>query len=220
MDIDDVMSFDVLNTAEKTGLNPFTLLQMKTAAEKECASNLNDTHYNIGWKEFIDLVGGTGHFFKFEKKFESVWKSDGKKEEEIIWWDDTNFLLLYANSYHEHLNHCTCYGNCSTERKNSHDIFPILSHCSHGTFKDLDDRTYCDWNYDGRMFLFTKLTQISMACSNSPWKLMPFVWLLNSEECKNKDYNYGLINISKLSPWFPYLDLYKRTFNDVIQKNS
>lgn len=208
MDYQDLKDFDPLDIAEKSGLNPFLLLRVKVDASENFAKALKDSYFSMPWKELLSLVE-TNPLFPFTIKFNHTRDVEGIKEQEVIWWDDEHHLLLCAESYGERVNNCHCYGNCPVQEGKSDHVWQFLKNCSHGATVNHNGEPIdcCDWSYDGREFLFSKILEIVTGIGTCPWQVSPFLWLLNYSEKSSE--NYREINYAKLQPWFPYLDLYK-----------
>lgn len=160
--------------------------------------SIKDTDLLISWVDFIEIAKAYGFKSGYCHKFIGEFPKDTPiEEEEIIFFNEEKGLILYAESFNNHMNSAIIYGEVKSKHKNS---FDALNGCSFGSNKNGTIHFFVDV----REGLRRHLDRLSDAFEFSKsWSETPFLWFLNYMDTKDENYNFKEITKKKIESSSP-----------------
>jgi hypothetical protein len=159
-------------------------------------SSLGDTHFNMSWKEFKQLIIGRGFVSAMEY---DIHHDDNEIDEFVIYYHPKKGLIVCATSYWNktNVNGGELYGEIQANSKDDIDI--IYKWLSSGGCIDKDKMIFST-SHDVREGLFSKLDELESAGRFLPrWtERNRFLWFVDYKEDKVKGYDYKKITNKKL----------------------
>ena len=176
---------------------------------KQAKNMTKDTGPFTTWQQYIDTVKSCGFEIGYRKSFES---SDGKKYEEIIFYDIENGLILYAvgGTYAIRAN---LYGEIKLTVDNESNSccgwftdaqWEVLKkHCRHLSKSQEENGTWSfhlDTRYGFREQLSALLETFDLS---KTWSIVHFLWFVNFMEENAPNYDYNAIALEKIEACNP-----------------
>jgi hypothetical protein len=208
-EIDNVLDFDPIAQTEKIvgkkHWSEFTedenrmalVMAMFSGQHKdEILQAANDTYFSMTWNAFLRLIEERG--FKCGLKYNIL--HDGNKIDEAVIYFCEDGLIIWADSYSnkKSLNSGTLYGEFLYDEWNDDKVWNALSHCSHGSIKDIENSR--EFSKDVREGMFNTINKVSAIGKLNPIWMdnNRFLWFVDYAETKIEGYDHQSINQSKI----------------------
>lgn len=199
--INEILKLDAISEVEKSSgkhhseFNEFEMVEaiLKQMAYNDLAKNKlknsNDTYSHIIFDEFIKLISDYG------------FKEAYSNEREIIYYYKSKGLILYAEKYlkSETINSGKIYGEIKAKTKDDENFWGIINNLSTGGCIERENMIF-ETSYDIREGLFNYINTLELYGNFQPkWiETNRFLWFLNYDELKQKDYDYKKITNEKI----------------------
>ncbi len=169
-----------------------TAVQVK----RDVLRSLNDTHYGMAWSKYLAIAQEEGFEVVGKVPFLSDAKYSPQREETFfILFHPHNGVLLCFDTYGEGVNGGKFYYNWLSD-----DTDNYLNVISSGSFQKVGDQRIWSGDHDCREALRAHLRGLrDHGKFVTPWKVQPFMWLLNYMDTKDEGYDYRAINNDRVS---------------------
>lgn len=212
VELDDLLKFDPLDTAEKiTGTsihddggldNPsmalgFLLAQDHAKAKTEWLTELGDTTFSNKLDRYQSIIEKYG----FEKVLEDTFAANGRFETYFIYAHKNGLLLSFDTFGGDRVNGGHVYYNW----KPLVEIGEAWECTSSGGYHDTAQGLVWAGYHDCREALIHNLNKLNNRGQFvTPWTKPPFLWLLHYGDSKSKDYDHVAITkarIERMPEW-------------------
>lgn len=168
--------------------------------KKEHLQSIGDTYWGMTWNEFKSLIKEKGFIKGYSYEIDYNGYSEPTQEEMCIYYNPEKGLVIWAESFNNKtsINGGTLYGEIQAYEgeENRRTIFRWLST---GGCRDIEKGIYTT-SHDIREGLFSKLDTLESAGKflNRWTDKNRFLWFVDFNEEKLKDYDYKALSKEKI----------------------